>query len=196
MNILLDVDTQVDFMMSHGALYVSEAEKIVGNIRKLMTKLYMPIISTVDEHDVDDEEFKIFPKHCVRCTSGAWKIPETMVYETPYIQGVNEVAYDKDIICSRAKQFIITKKTYNIWDEKLGNPYAMKQLLDFFLPETVHVVGVATDISVLAAVRGLSERVERIVLHKNCIKGLTKEKEENAIKEMVDLGNVFVYDEI
>jgi nicotinamidase-related amidase len=68
----------------------------------------------------------------------------------------------------------------------------MKGVLEYFRPDTVHVVGVATDICVLAAVNGLSDYVNHIILHTDCMKGLSKENEEKAIAEMVALGNVWV----
>jgi nicotinamidase/pyrazinamidase len=190
MNLILDVDTQVDFMLKEGALYVPDAEKVIDNIKKLMANLFMPIISTVDEHAENDEEFKTFPKHCVKGKSGAWKIPDTIIYAPAYVTYADrELSNDDYVNC---KQFILSKATYNVWDENLGQPINMKGLIEYFRPDTVHVVGVATDICVLAAVKGLSDHVNHIILHTDCMKGLSKENEEKAIAEMVALGNVWV----
>ena len=191
MDIILDIDTQVDFMMREGALYVPDAESITENIKRFLSNTYMPIISTVDEHDVDDQEFKTFPKHCVKQSSGAWKIPETMVYTLPYL---SRIMNNRDVFSSEslktAKQFIIPKKTYNIWDVELGNPLAMMQVINQFKPETVHVIGVATDICVLAGVKGIAQHVKKVVIHSDCVKGLSAENEDKAFKEMFSLGNV------
>ncbi len=190
MNLILDVDTQVDFMLSEGALYVPGSENIIDNIKKLMVKLYLPIISTVDEHDEEDEEFKTFPKHCVKGKSGAWKIPDTLLYNPMFVSYGNKPFESHHY--QNCKQFILPKATYNIWDEKLGNRENFRGLIEYFNPDTVHVVGVATDICVLAAVKGLSNHVNHIVLHTDCMKGLSKENEEKAISEMLALGNVWV----
>lgn len=190
MNLILDVDTQVDFMLSHGALYVPNAEKIVDNIKKLMVKLYLPIVSTVDEHEENDQEFRTFPMHCVKGKSGAWKIPETLLYNPMFVatgQKPFEPYHFKN-----CKQFILPKATYDIWDKNLGNPVNFMGLIEYFNPDTVHVVGVATDICVLAAVKGLSDRVNHIILHTDCMKGLSLEHEERAIAEMTALGNVWL----
>jgi len=189
MNLILDIDTQVDFMFPYGALSVPKAESIIENIKKLMVKLYVPIISTIDEHDVNDEEFKTFPRHCVTGTHGMWKIPETLVYQPDYAIKGDKDFTEEDL--ENNKQFILPKRTYNIWDEKLGNLDNLNRLLEFFLPDTVHVVGVATDICVLSAVKGLSDKVNHIVLHTDCMKGLTTESEEKALVEMLALGNVW-----
>ena len=191
MDLIIDVDTQVDFMQPFGSLYVPKAETIIGNIKNLLSDLYLPIISTVDEHDENDEEFNTFPRHCVKNTHGAWKIPETLVYSPDYV-----TRCDKELTplqLTQNKQFILPKRTYNIWDEKLGNPKNMKILLENFCPSTVHVVGVATSICVLAMVKGLTEMPNhgKIVLHTNCMKDLTPESEEKAMDEMFALGNVY-----
>lgn len=188
MNLILDVDTQADFMLREGALYIPDAEKIIPNVKKLLTNLFLPIISTVDEHDENDAEFNTFPKHCIAGKFGAVKIPETIIYADQYLVKGNF----SPMAVEDAKQFILSKKTYNIWDKELGNPNAMTNILEYFLPDTVHVVGVATDICVLAAVKGLSSHVNHIVLHKDCMKGLSKENEDKAITEMLALGNVWV----
>ena len=189
MDLILDIDTQVDFMQPFGSLYVPKAETIIGNIKNLLSDLYLPIISTVDEHDENDEEFNSFPRHCVKNTHGAWKIPETLIYSPDYV-----TKGDKDLTplqLTQNKQFILPKRTYNIWDEKLGNPKNMKILLEHFRPDTIHVVGVATDICVLAGVTGLAEKVNSIILHRDCIKGLSEDSEREAIQKMLVLGNVW-----
>ena len=191
MDLILDIDTQVDFMQPFGSLYVPKAETIIGNIKNLLSDLYLPIISTVDEHDENDEEFNTFPRHCVKNTHGAWKIPETLVYSPDYV-----TRCDKELTplqLTQNKQFILPKRTYNIWDEKLGNPDAMNQILEHFCPEIIHVMGIATDICVLAMVKGLAEIIgyTRIILHIDCMKGLTTESEEKALEEMLSLPRVW-----
>lgn len=190
MNLILDVDTQVDFMYKEGNLYVPDAEKIIPNIYNLMANMYLPIISTVDEHEENDEEFKVFPPHCIKNRTGALKIPETQVY-SPFMTVRGDARLTDEQMLNN-KQFILPKKTYNIWDEKLGNKDNMERLIEWFCPDTVHVIGVATDICVLAAVKGLCQLVNHIVIHKDCTKGLDTEKENNAIDEMRELGNVWV----
>lgn len=190
MDIILDVDTQVDFMKSYGALYVPDAELIIDNIRQIMTNLYLPIISTVDEHDENDEEFKVFPPHCVKYKSGSWKIDETLPYHKPFTLKVAHGDCLTERNLKEHKQFIIPKKTYNIWDSELGNPQAMMQVINHFKPETVHIIGVATDICVLACVNGIAQHVKKVVIHSNCVKGLSAENEDKAFKEMFSLGNV------
>ena len=64
----VDVDTQLDFMLSNGALYVPGAERMIPKLRRLFDfarKNEISILSSVDAHTPDDPEFSSFPPHCV-----------------------------------------------------------------------------------------------------------------------------------
>lgn len=75
--ILVDVDTQKDFMESTGALYVPTEKTVVTNIERL-TQLALPRIGSVDSHAYDAWEFEAnggpFPPHCVKGTEGWLKV--------------------------------------------------------------------------------------------------------------------------
>ena len=78
----LDVDTQRDFMLPTGALYVPGAERILPKLRRLFDfarKNEISILSSVDAHVPDDPEFKQFPPHCVQGTEGQRKVDETLL---------------------------------------------------------------------------------------------------------------------
>ena len=78
----LDIDTQVDFMEPRGGLYIEGATRITGNIRRLMRfalKAHIPVLSTADTHTRNDPEFRLFPRHCVKGTSGHRKINGTVM---------------------------------------------------------------------------------------------------------------------
>ena len=72
--IFWDVDTQVDFMLPGGKLYVPGAEKLIPNL-KLLTDAAREgrvfIIGDACTHTPDDPEFDRFPRHCVRGTLAA-----------------------------------------------------------------------------------------------------------------------------
>ncbi|MFH1678059.1 MAG: isochorismatase family protein, partial [Candidatus Omnitrophota bacterium] len=71
--VFLDIDTQYDFMNPRGNLYVSGAERLIPNLRRLFKFAEInkiAIVSTLDTHRKDDPEFKVFPPHCIKDTSG------------------------------------------------------------------------------------------------------------------------------
>src|SRR5215469_15185807 len=77
--VMWEVDAQTDFMLSGGKLYVPGAEKIIANLNRLVERARQDrvlLISPPDAHQPDDAEFREWPRHCVKGTAGAERIPE------------------------------------------------------------------------------------------------------------------------
>ncbi len=80
--VFFDVDTQIDFLIPAGALYVPGAERMIEQIAALNRYAMehgIPVISTMDAHAEDDPEFKQWPHHCVAGTLGQQKPPSTLL---------------------------------------------------------------------------------------------------------------------
>jgi nicotinamidase-related amidase len=78
MQIYLDIDTQNDFMLPAGSLYVPGAEKLIPTIAGLNRRA-PKLISTMCEHVENDPEFKTYPVHCVTGTVGQTKPASLLV---------------------------------------------------------------------------------------------------------------------
>lgn len=185
-SLILDVDTQVDFMNKDGKLYVPGAENIKTALSDVMLHaMGCPVISTMDSHSENDIEFDTYPPHCIIGTDGWNKIPETMPYGNHYV-------YDEKVN-SLAMQYIIRKKTYNVWDPSLGNPIAMYKILSNIEPANIFIMGVALDVCVIAAARGLakfnkeSKLGSKLWVIEDAVEALTDEGFMRSIKEMRDL---------
>ncbi len=149
-NILVDIDTQVDFMTPDGALYVKGAEKIIPNLERLFRwaeRNKVPIISSVDAHLPDDIEFKRFPAHCVKGTQGQKKIPETLTNNHKFVKADENIDIS---VFDEYQQIIFEKQTFNLFDNPLAKRIIEETQADRFI-----VCGVATDYCVRAAVEGL-----------------------------------------
>src|ERR671926_1389997 len=85
--ILWDVDTQVDFMLPQGKLYVPGAEETAPAMKRLVDaarEAGIVHVASADDHELtdpeisDDPDFQnTYPPHCLRGARGAQKIPET-----------------------------------------------------------------------------------------------------------------------
>ena len=78
----MDIDTQRDFMLPEGQLYVAGAERILPKLRRLFDfarKNEITILSSVDAHTEKDTEFQDFPPHCLRGSEGQRKLDETLL---------------------------------------------------------------------------------------------------------------------
>ena len=82
MIVFIDVDTQIDFMLPAGALYVPGAEHVIPAVAALnrfaVTRAYR-LLSTMDAHAEDDPEFRNWPAHCVAGTLGQRKPASTVM---------------------------------------------------------------------------------------------------------------------
>jgi nicotinamidase/pyrazinamidase len=85
--VLWDVDTQVDFMLPEGKLYVPGAEETAPAMARLVAVARaagIPHVASADDHELTDPEISetpdfrtTYPPHCLRGTHGARKVPET-----------------------------------------------------------------------------------------------------------------------
>lgn len=78
----IDIDTQLDFLLPAGALYVPGAETRISTIARMnqyAASNGIPLISTMDAHSEDDPEFQDWPPHCIAGTWGQKKPASTLV---------------------------------------------------------------------------------------------------------------------
>src|SRR5258705_11341300 len=76
--VFVDIDTQNDFLLPVGALYVPGAERIIPTLARiydLAKRKSIPVISSADAHSERDPEFASWPPHCIAGTLGQLKFP-------------------------------------------------------------------------------------------------------------------------
>jgi nicotinamidase/pyrazinamidase len=184
----LDVDTQRDFMLPEGALYVPGAERIISKLRRLFDfarKNEISTLSSVDAHVPDDPEFRQFPPHCVQGTEGQRKIEETLL-SRPLILPNEPV--DRNLLDAVRKnqQIIIEKQTLSVFD----NPVTERLLR--VLPPHAIVFGVATEYCVREGCLGLRRLGIPTALVTDAIRAITPKAEKEALEEMRRAGVEFI----
>ncbi|MGR3176294.1 MAG: cysteine hydrolase family protein [Candidatus Scalindua sp.] len=184
--VFVDIDTQFDFMDPQGNLYVPDAEDIIDNIKKLFDyakEHKIKILSSTDAHTVDDPEFKLFPPHCVKGTSGNQKIEASTCKDNILIENIEQ---DITEFMLDHEQTIIEKQSHDIFD----NTNIDKVIVQLDASDYV-VFGVATDYCVKFAVLGLLRRGYKVTLVTDAVKATTQEGEEKSLNEMKNAGAVF-----
>ena len=179
--IFLDIDTQVDFMLPHGRLYVQDAEQLLPLLKELTQYArahHIPIISSMDAHTAEDPEFQQFPPHCIKGTPGQQKVPETLTPTPVVIPERGSFAMP-----GAAEQVIVEKSSLDIF----SNPNTEVLLAQLKRHELV-VYGVATDYCVKVAVLGACTRGYEVKVLEDAIKGLTPEGSQQALEEMRQAG--------
>jgi nicotinamidase/pyrazinamidase len=90
--ILIDVDTQHDFVKDSGSLFVPADTKVLERIEQTLHEAVssgVPILGSVDSHAWDAWEFEAnggpFPVHCVKGTRGWLRVCENLPSRTRYL---------------------------------------------------------------------------------------------------------------
>jgi nicotinamidase/pyrazinamidase len=180
-----EVDTQADFMLPGGKLYVPGAEKIIPNIKRLVDaaregRVYL--VSHGCRHTPNDPEFKTFPPHCIRGTPGARIIPEGLAQR--FYTVANDAAVNLPENFLTYQQIVLEKQTLDVFD----NSHA-SAIVERLGKDVEYVVfGVATEYCVRLAAKGLLERGRRVCLVTDAIEALNPLEGRRAIEELKSLG--------
>ena len=170
--ILWDVDTQVDFMLPDGKLYVPSAEQTAPAMKRLVAAARaagIVHVASADDHELTDDEIseqpdfeKTYPPHCLRGTRGARKIPETEQEEPVPItlERLPERYFE-------GREFLLLKKSFDVFT----NPNT-DRLLELLDPDEIAVFGVATDVCDDAAIRGFLQRGRKVRFVEDAARGL------------------------
>ncbi|MGH9679844.1 MAG: cysteine hydrolase family protein [Candidatus Acidiferrales bacterium] len=187
--IFWEVDTQADFMLPGGKLYVPAAEKRIPNISRLTEaarKGLVLILSDACVHTPDDPEFERFPPHCVRGTPGAKIIPEGLAERVCVIPSAVDAKLPEDL--SAYQQVILEKQTLDVFE----NPHAdmvLARAAKFTNADAeIFVYGVVTEYCVRLAAKGLLKRGRRVALVTDAIETLDPQGGRKTIEELTAHG--------
>jgi nicotinamidase/pyrazinamidase len=182
MNRLLfwDVDTQADFMLPEGKLYVPGAEKLIPNLRGLTVfaaEHGIPMVSSADAHLENDLEFGEYPPHCLAGTPGQKKVDGTVL---PDHFTVSNQKIDLPDNLSRFRQVIVEKQEFDVFT----NPNLDLLLARFAGDREIVLYGVVTEICVDRAARGLLRRGRHVHLVTDAVMHLDAAKAEETVREI------------
>jgi len=188
-------DAQKDFINPGGGLYVPGAELIKPNIRRVLLASQdygIDIFGSVDAHEPNDKEFEIYNPHCVIDTEGQGLINECKISHPDNVYYIPNTGNGIDMnVFEGAQQIYFEKQTTDVWDNCLGQPDNIQTIMRMLDVTDVYVIGVATNICVISAVKGFTIRDYNVHLITDAVKGLTipendvyPETEDEAIETM------------
>jgi nicotinamidase/pyrazinamidase len=187
--IFWDVDTQADFMLPGGELYVPGAEKLIPNLTRLTDAAREGRVLMLGDacvHAPDDPEFQRFPAHCVVGTPGAEIIPETRAHRVLVIQNRPSAEIPEDL--SPYQQVILEKQTLDVFDNP-NTEVVLDRVARFTNADAeFFIFGVVTEYCVRLAAKGLLERGRRVALVRDAIETLNLEEGAKTIEELTALG--------
>jgi nicotinamidase/pyrazinamidase len=189
--VLWDVDTQVDFVLPDGKLYVPGAEEVVPAMHRLVEAARtagVVHVASADDHELTDDEISdrpdfatTYPPHCLRGTRGARKVPETE-QDDPVPIALTELP-ERFL---RGREFLLLKKHFDVFTNP--NTDRLLRILD---PDEVVLFGVATDVCDDAAIRGLVKRGRRVRFVEDAARGLDENRVAACTADWRDAGVEF-----
>jgi len=181
--VFLDVDTQVDFMLPSGSLYVPGAEAIVPHLKALMDYARaqgIPVLSSADAHPPDDPSFAQWPAHCVVGTPGQRRIPETQFPKATVIPNRPGAFLPPR---QWTGQTVVEKQEYDV-----STNVNFEDILASLGPRRWLVFGVATEYCVRSSALALRRRNLPVDLIVDAIRPITEEGGREALEEMTAAG--------
>jgi nicotinamidase/pyrazinamidase len=174
-----DVDTQVDFMRPDGKLSVAGAPAIEPALDRLMRHARankLRIVHTGDWHTMASPEISAtpdfrttFPPHCLQHSPGAVQVPATQPLN-PYVVDWQAKTVDVDALRRHPGEILIRKDAFDAFDPR-GGPHT-DRIVEVLAPKLAVVFGVATNVCVDCAVRGLRKRGVDVAVPVDAIKEL------------------------
>jgi nicotinamidase/pyrazinamidase len=184
-----EVDTQADFMLPGGALYVPGAERLLPNIRKLTDAARQDRVFLVSHgcyHTKDDPEFKTFPPHCIKGTPGSAYVPEALTQKVVTVPNDATAKLPQDL--ALYQQIHLEKQTLDIFQSRHADELVKRLGTD----TEFAVFGVVTEYCVRFAAKGLLDRGRCVSVVQDAIETLKAEDGQRTITELKALGAQFI----
>ena len=196
--IFWDVDTQLDFIMPDGRLYIQGAETILPKLSALTgfaRDKGVPLLGSVDYHSVKDAEISdrpdlrdTFPPHCLAGTPGQDKVEATRPRDPLWIDSSPE---DKEALkqkvrrhLDRGGEVLFRKQRFDVF----SNPN-VDTVLEAVRPDRIVVYGVALDVCDRYAVEGLLDRRRyRVALVRDATRAIHPEEGESLVHDWAARG--------
>jgi len=187
--IFWEVDTQADFMLPGGKLYVPGAERLLTNIRKLTDGARQDRVFLVSHgcyHAENDPEFTTFPPHCIKGSPGSAYVPEALADRIVTVPNESGATLPRDL--APYQQILLEKQTLDIFASRHADELVKR------LPAEAEfaVFGVVTEYCVRFAAKGLLDRGRRVSLVADAIETLKAEDGDRTVAELKALGARFI----
>lgn len=190
-----DVDTQFDFMLPEGKLYVPGAKDIVdkvSDVRRFALENSFSMIADIDWHSTDNEEIsqtpdfkETFPPHCLAGSPGSERLGYLGSVPIEYVE-IDKMSTEKlrELVDKDQFHVVIRKESIDAFE----NPNTDK-LVELVKPKVMVVFGVALDFCVYYVLRGLAKHKGiKLVLLKDVVKGLNSRPEDEVLNELKQMG--------
>ena len=179
--ILLDIDTQEDFLLPAGSLYTGQAELIRSNICKLFgwaKRNCVPVLSTVLRLSPNQAGPYGTRKHCIDATHGELKLSQTLLKSHVNL-GSRNIGDLPNNLFEEYQQIIVERHFMDIFQHHRLERIIMQNRHAQFI-----VTGAGLCRSVVQAVIGLCARGIRTIVPVDAVLNIINEDTEMVYKRM------------
>ncbi len=191
--VLVDLNTQCDYLLPTGAAPVLNRAHIVPNIRRLMDwarHSATPVVSSLNANRPTDN-FNGTPRHCIDQTPGQRKLPFTLLPRRILLPGDNTLDLPIDLL-RRYRQVIFPKHARDL----LTNPKADRLLTDIPAAHLI-IFGMVCEHCVKATVLALLTRQRNVVVVRDACGFWNQSEADLALRQMEAKGAfLFTADQI
>ena len=178
-HLLIDVDTQKDFLLPDGRACIKNQSEVLTNIRQVMTwarRQKVPVISTAEVFPNDNGYNKI--RYCLDGTKGQKKVSCTLLRNRISFPADNKNALPADILLAY-RQVILHKRCIDPFNEpRIERLFSEIEADDFIL------IGVGTEDAVRATAMGLIHRGKRVRIIVDALGSHNRKEARLALRKM------------
>ncbi|MHC4119216.1 MAG: cysteine hydrolase family protein [Planctomycetota bacterium] len=178
-HVLLDIDTQRDFLLAAGNACVGNHAEVLANIRRIMAwarHQNIPIISTAEVHP--DNNGSSLVRYCIDGTEGQRKISYTLLRNRVSFPADTRNALPVDLLHAYG-QVVLHKRCTDPFDEP-----TIERLLSELLINEFILIGAGAEDAVAATAVGLLHRGMNVRVVADAVGGQTSRAGKLALRKM------------
>ena len=181
-HILVDIDTQKDFILEGSDLCIINRQKILANIRRLMAWARLKDIPIISTAEVYYNHGECSMGHCLEGTEGQRKISYTLMNNRVSFPADGWNALPADVL-RRHRQVILHKRCIDPFEEP-----RIERLLSEVEANEFVLIGIDAENAVMSTALGLLQRGKQVRVIVDALGGINLEQIQLAVRKMAAKG--------
>jgi len=177
-HVLIDIDTQRDFLLAGGHACVWNHSEVLANIRRVMAWARHQNISIISTAEVRPNGNGSRMGHCIDGTNGQRKIGYTLLYERASFPADDMNALPVDLLRAH-RQIILHKRCVDPFEEP-----RIERLLSEVRADEFILIGAGAEDAVKATALGLLHRGRKVTVVVDALGGHDRKEAKLAIRKM------------
>ena len=177
--VLIDIDTQRDFLLADGKACIRNHRRVLAHIRRMMAwarAASIPILSTAEIFPDNNGESEF--KYCIDGTNGQRKVRYTLVNKRACLSADNSMDLPREMLRTH-NQIVLHKRCIDPFDE----PRIDRLLSEIHANEFI-LIGVSAEAAVKSTALGLLQRLKSVTIVVDAVRSHHKNEAHLAFRKM------------